>query len=296
MFEAGSANFEDAAVSCEEFFWTDIYQPYTGFERQEQLTKALLEAAMGETFSLIETADWDGLQLWMKRHAKQLRDGNFKDARCDTVLTLWLKFMNGLESTLPAMKAMLPTGMTKDFEKVEKHLQNRRHAIELLLKAWPEQACNADFKGQTPLMLVADNGDVELTRLLAPHSNVNAQDFRGRTALHSAVSGRSPACVAIILDCNPVVTTVTPDEKNTALHTAVRFGQPECVRLILDAFPSLALAANSAMHTPLDMALDILGNLSGRQNFMQKENRQTGSQEDFEQIVAHLSTKETESL
>lgn len=231
----------------------------------------------------------------MKRHAKKLRKGDFKDARCDTVLTVWLKFINDLESKLPDMKALLPADMTKEFEKVEKHLQNRRHAIDLLLQAWPEQARKADFKGQTPLMLVADNGDVELTRLLAPLSNVDTQDFRGRTALHSAVSGRSPACVAIILDCNPVVTTVTYDEKNTALHTAVRFGQPECVRLILDAFPGLAATPNAASQMPLDIARDILGNLPVWQNFMRKENRRTGSKKEFEQLVAFFTPEETKT-
>lgn len=295
MFVQGVATFEDAAVLCEDFFWTELYQPYPGFERQERQTKALLETAMGETFRLIEIADWAGLQLWMKRHAKQLRNGNFKDARCDTVLTLWLKFMNHLESKLPVMKAMSPADMVKEFEKVENHLQNRRHAINLLLQAWPEQACVADFKGQTPLMLVADNRDVELSRLLAPLSNVNAQDFRGRTALHSAISGRSPACVEIILDCNPVVTTVTPDDKNTALHTAVRFGQPECVGLILDEYPSLASTFNAAGHTPLDMARGIYENLPGWQNFMQSQNRQTGSKDDFEKLVALLSLEETKA-
>lgn len=144
-------------------------------------------------------------------------------------------------------------------------------------------------------MLVADNRYVELSRLLAPLSNVNAQDFRGRTALHSAISGRSPACVEIILDCNPVVTTVTPDDKNTALHTAVRFGQPESVGLILDEYPSLASTFNAAGHTPLDMARGIYENLPGWQNFMQSQNRQTGSKDDFEKIVALLSLEETKA-
>ncbi len=57
----------------------------------------------------------------MKRQAKQLREGKFKDSRCDTVLTFGLKFMNHLESTLPGMKAMLPADMSKEFKKVEKH-------------------------------------------------------------------------------------------------------------------------------------------------------------------------------
>lgn len=296
MFEQGMPTFEDAAVSCDDFFWTKLYQPYPGFERQKKQTMQLLEAAMGETFEMIETADWDALRLWMKRYANQLRKGNFKDARCDSVLTLWLKVLNTLETQQPPMKSMLPADMAGEFKKIEQHCQNRRYAMGLLLQAWPEQACIADFKGQTPLMLVADRGDVELTRLLAPLSNVDVQDFRGRTALHSAASGRSPECVVLVLDCHPDEGKVTPDEKNTSLHMAVRFGQPKCVQLIFDEFPRLASLTNAAGQTPLDTARDLLKNLPQWQSFMRRENRQTGSKEDFEQIVALLSTGEVEAL
>jgi len=288
MFPDGQVTFEDAAIWCEEFFWTDLYHPYPGFEREKRLTADDFETVLGETFGLIEKADWEGLQLWMKRHAKKLRNANFRDARRDSVLLLWLKMLHTAEKNLPGVKADLPLDLVEPFKQVENHILNRRKAIELLIQTWPEQAKIADFKGQTPLMLVADNGNAQLTRLLTSLSDVNAQDHIGRTALHSAVSGRSPECVAIVLGCNPEVLKVTKDEQNTALHTAVRFGQPECVRLILDEFPSLARQANIAGDTPLTMAKDWLEHLPRRQDQMRRQNRRTGGKADFEKIIAQL--------
>lgn len=140
------------------------------------------------------------------------------------------------------------------------------------------------------MMLVADHGDVALTKLLAPLSDVDAQDFGGRTALHSAVSGRSPECVAIVLERDPLVADkVTHSEGNTALHTAVRFGQPESVSHILEAFQSLSRQANAAKQTPLNMAKDISENWNEWKQFMTKENRQTGSIKDFEAINLMLA-------
>lgn len=288
MFPDGQVTFEDAAIWCEEFFWTDLYHPYPGFEREERLTKEVFQTVLGETFGLIEKANWEGLQLWMKRHAKKLRNANFRDARRDSVLLLWLKMLHKLEKNLPGVKADLPLDLREPFKQVENHILNRRKAIELLIQAWPEQAKIADFKGQTPLMLAADNGNASLTRLLAPLSNVNAQDQVGRTALHSSVSGRSPECVAIVLEQNPDVLKVTKDEQNTALHTAVRFGQPECVRLILEKFQSHALQTNIAGDTPLDMAKDLLEDLPDWQDHMRRQNRCTGGKTDFEAIIVQL--------
>lgn len=113
-------------------------------------------------------------------------------------------------------------------------------------------------------------------------------DYRGRTALHVAAAGRSPECVAVVLERNPDVATVTFGEENTALHTAVRLGVPESVRLILEEFPGLAAKANAAEQTPFEMAREIIENLPDWQSFMRKENRQTGSKADFEAIAAML--------
>lgn len=201
----------------------------------------------------------------------------------------WWKMSDDFQSKLPALRATVQQAMHDDVEKFANHVHNWQHAIELLIEAWPEQAKIADFKGQTPLMLVANKGNAKLTKLLAPLSDVNAQDFIGRTALHSAVCGRSPECVAIVLDLNPDVEKVTFDEENTALHTAVRFGVPENVALIVEAFPCRADKANAAGQTPLDMARDLHANWDDWKEFMRKQNRQIGSKADFEAIIALLS-------
>ncbi len=274
-FPLGAPSYQDAAVHCEAFFWSDLYHPYPGLERQDGPAALQFKAVFEETTPLIGKANWDGLREWMRRHAKQFREKNLKDARRDSVLLHWLKMLN-------STSGMLRPGFN----------ENYRTAIYLLLEAWPEQAQIADFKGQTPLMLVADKGDAELTRLLvSPHSDVDAQDFMGRTALHAAVSGRSPECVAIVLEHNPDVALVTAGEENTALHTAVRFGVAECVRLIAAEFPGLVSKPNATKQTPLDMAHKILEILPEWQEFMRNKNRKTGSREDFEEIVEVLAQR-----
>jgi len=295
MFPEGVELFEDTAAWCEEFFWTDLYHPYPGFERNDGPAILQFDAIFRETFGLINNENWAGLQVWMQRHAKAFRKTNLRDARRNSVLLAWLKRLHMLEGKPPAVRAMLPPEFIGELGKVERHMVNWREAIRLLLEAWPEQAMIADYKGQTPLMLVADYGDAKLTGFLAQISDIDAQDYLGRTALHAAVSGGAPACVAIVLDCGPYVDDkVTDGEENTALHTAVRFGVPENVRQILAAFPSLALKTNAAGQTPMEISREILGNLPVWREFMRKNNRKIGSIEDFETIITLLEQESPE--
>ena len=120
---------------------------------------------------------------------------------------------------------------------------------------------------------------------------MDAKDYLGRTALHAAVTGRSPECVAIVLDRNPDVAKATFGEGNTSLHTAVRFGVPESIRLILGEFPGLVSKTNAAGQHPLAMVHGILENLPDWHEFMRKANRRAGSKEDFEAIIALLEVK-----
>lgn len=287
-FPNGVPSLEDAATECENYFWTTLYQPYPGIERREGIAQSNVKTAVGTTFGLIFNADWHGLREWITLHAKAFRKTNLKDARRNTVLLSWLKMLHHFEGTLPDIRRMATPDVAGDLSKVEQHILNWREAIAILLAAWPEQARIADFKGQTPLMLVADNGDIYLTRLLAPMSDVNTQDVRGRTALHAAVSGRSSDCVAAVLERNPDVLAVTKDGGNTALHTAVQFGTPTSARLILEEFPGLAGQTNGAKQTPLAMAHLILKSWPEHREAMRKENRRTGSPEDFSAIIALL--------
>jgi hypothetical protein len=293
MFPDGPASLEDTAAWCENFFWTDLYQPYSGFARKEGPATIQFKAVFEETFGLIEYADWDGLNVWMKRHAAKFKDKSLKNARRNSVLLLWLKMLNTFEGRLPMLRKMTPPEFSGEIRKIEKHMVNWRVAIRMLVEAWPAQAKIADFKAQTPLMLTANNGDTELTCLLAPLSDIDAQDQLGRTALHSAVAGRSAECVAAVLKMSPDVLKASEGEKNTAAHTAVRFGWLEGLRLILDEFPGLAAVENAAGQTPLAMARELLEYHEEWRTYMENQKaRQVGTKADFEAVVALLEERQ----
>lgn len=255
--------------------------------------KANLVAAIKETFGLIQNGDWGGFKAWMEKNKKAFHDDDLKDARRSSVLMQSLKFLNEFELKLPMLRAMTPGHLQGELPKVEQHMRNRRESIRLLLGSWPKQAKIADFKGQTPLMLAANHGDVELVRLLVSLSDIDAQDYLGRTPLHSAVAGRSLACVEAILAMNPDVAKVSEGEANTVAHTAVRFGWPEGLRLILDKFPGLAAVENAAGQTPLAMAVELVENFEAWRAYMNdQKSRQVGTKADFELVVALLKERQ----
>jgi len=276
-------SLEDAATGAEELFWDRLYQPYRGIERvQGQMTDEV-KHRIGQSIDLMHKGDLPGLRKWLEKFARSFRSVKMRDARRDSVLLLWIKQMSLLKQMPLAPKFAHAPANPLD----AMHTKIRQ-AIAVLLEVWPEHAKIADFKGQTPLMLAADNGDIALTRMLAPHSDVDAQDFIGRTALHAAVSGGVPDCVATVLDLGPDVLLVTEDEGQTALHTAVRFGQPKVVSTVADAFPGLTGICNLAGLTPLAMAHKLEQDHAGWEAHMRRQNRRIGSQADFEAVAALL--------
>lgn len=288
MFPAGVPSFEDVAVACEEYFWDNLYHPYPGIDQALPPIKQQFGPIFEETIGLIAEADWDGLQGWIQSHAKTFRKANSKDARRNSVLLMWLKVLHQTESAMQRFPATEGAGIAVQ---ISTHFRRWKEAIRLLVAAWPEQARISDFKAQTALMLVAGAGDADLTAMLAPISDVDAQDYLGRTALHAAAGGRSPTCVAAVLELNPDVGKVTEDGENTVLHTAVLFAAPDCARLILDEFPGLASKPNIAGQTPLAMARAIAGDLPRWRKQMSREGRRVGSDVEARAMVALLDSQ-----
>lgn len=282
-------SFEDAAVVCEEFFWDSLYQPYPDTDKIVAVSKAQYEAIVDETFGLILDADWAELKAWLHSNAKRFRNKNIKEARRNSVFLSWLKLFNHFEQTLPQLKNIIEQSLQQETQKLEGFLENWREATTILLESWPEQAKIADFKGQTPLMLALDKGDIELTRLLLPLSDVNCQDYKGRSCFHSAVMGGNLQCLELILYSDYLDVLTTTIEGNTALHMAVRFGKPELVSLILDEFPGLPEVMNNERQTALSLARDIYQNYAYWHKFMSNEQRSIGSKSDFTDIISQLS-------
>ncbi|MDK9724798.1 MAG: ankyrin repeat domain-containing protein [Sterolibacteriaceae bacterium MAG5] len=284
--------FEDAGVQCEEFFWNTLYRPYPGVERREPPANNEFEPLHKGTFDLIAKADWEALRALLTRHARKLKGRQLPEARRNSVLMLWMKFVHGLESAGADTQSIMPPEFAAEFSKLDTILANWHQAIRILLEVWPEQAGIPDFKGQTPLMLAADHGDAELVTLLLANKgcDVNAQDYLGRTALHVAVTGQSAKCVAAVLGAGPNPYKATQDEQNTALHTAVRMGDPNIARLILNRFSKLGTQPNEFGRTALDIALDYLNDYDGFEAFMRNQHgRRIGSRTDFEHLVSLLS-------
>lgn len=282
------SSFQDAAVKCENFFWDTLYQPYPDVEKLVSISKEQIEKISIEPSVLVFEAKWDELNIWFKKNAKYLSKKNLKVVRQDSVLSLWIKTLQNLNKNMSEFKLAFQQELGTEFEKYEVMPKNWRTAIKYLIEAWPEQAKIADFKNQTPLMLVADNGDYELAEILIPISDINAQDNKGRTALHAAVMGNSLKCVSSILECEDIDLNKRTVDGNTALHMAVRFGRPEMVKLITEAFPGLSGSRNKENQTAVEMAQKILDNLSDWQNFMKSQNQRSGSKEDYSKIISTL--------
>jgi hypothetical protein len=291
MFPDKIESLEDTALWASDYFWGDLYKPYPGMESMKTLAKKQAEAFIEEAFPLIFEGDWDALKAWMKRHAKTLREGTIREVRANTVLMAWLKLLVGFAEHLPMLRAEASPDLQGEIDKMEKHVVNWRHAIQLLAEAWPNQVNKGDFKRQTPLMLVADAGEAQLVQaFLATGADINAQDYLGRTPLHAAVTARSANCVAAILKNQPDTSMVTSDEAQTVLHTAARMGDAEIVGMLMAYDSNLALRKNSHDQTVLELVQDILIDLPKFRAFMGTKRRcPIGSKLDFERILAMLT-------
>ena len=297
MLPDKAESLEDTAVWVSEYFWDDLYRPYTGTESLKPLAKKQAEAFINEALPIIFEADWDELKTWMKRHTKTLRQGTIREVRGNTVLMAWLKMRDNVVQSLTIMRFKASPGLHGELEKMEKALDNWHHAIQLLVETWPKQANIADFKGQTPLMLASDANDEQLVlAFLTAGADINAQDFRGRTALHAAVSARSICCVSAILKHNPDTSKVTHDETQTALHTATRMGYAEIVTMLIEHESALASKKNSHNQTPLELVKSILIDLPKFRNFIATQTRRPiGSKHDFDAVLAILTGTTTQS-
>lgn len=291
MFEQGEPSLEDAALRVSEYFWDDLYQPYAGVEYRKPLAAKQAEAYIGETFPLIQNADWDGLDAWMKRHARDFKEKQIRSVRGDTVLMSWMKGRNNMADRVPQLKVMTPLALHAELAKLETHLENWRIAIERLAVAWPKQVNTSDFKGQTPLMLTLERGDATLTQvLLEQGADPDAQDYLGRTALHAAVIGRSERCLSALLERKADVRKVAA-ENQSALHTAVRMGFAAGIRLLLEHDPELQHMKNAVDQTPKDLADAILADFPSFQVVMALHRRRVGSRDDYEVVSAILASQ-----
>ncbi|WP_175984848.1 MULTISPECIES: ankyrin repeat domain-containing protein [Burkholderia] len=291
MFEGDptNVNLENVAKAVAEYFWDTLYKPYPGYPKKQPIAEAQVKQIVGETFRMIEAEDWDCLQRWFEDNAKSFREKQLDSVRGDSVLLCWLKLLSELEATMPRLQTTIPEELTDDVRRFAMHLDKRRHAICLLLKAWPEQANQTDFKRQTALMLAADRDDMQIVHaLLDAGADLDLQDYCGRTAFHAAVKGASVECLAVMLAHRPDLRIVEAGEGNSALHTAVKLGRTDIAHLLVAHDPALLHLVNANGLTPLDLGETILQNWHNFERTMGYNNVNIAGRSDYASCVEYL--------
>ncbi|MDD3785111.1 MAG: ankyrin repeat domain-containing protein [Porticoccaceae bacterium] len=120
--------------------------------------------------------------------------------------------------------------------------QGSRKVADFLVRQNVVDVNAKSLVGETPLMLAAIGGDLELARRLIVHRKAEVNQ-PGWTALHYAASSKSPASVDMVhllLEHHAYIDAESPN-RTTPLMMAAQYGLPEVVTLLLDqgADPSL---------------------------------------------------------
>lgn len=248
MVEGGEIpGIEDMARWAGDFFWSSLYKPYPGIERLEPLAREKVE----ESLRLLKTGDQQGLIAWMQHNRSRL-SAQLPLVTGDSLLMHWIKGHNHFLRRLPLFRQMTPNELQSDCSRLEIILEHWHQAIGLLVQKAPKQLNVADFKKQTPLMLMAEDGDTELVRLmLQAGADPEMQDIQGMTALHSAIKSGVNSCVDALLDHPCSLDKITCDGQSP-LHTSAWTANLYATKRLLQLAPGLAWKRNVRGETPLE--------------------------------------------
>ena len=248
----GIPSIQEVARQAAEYFWSTLYKPYPGVEAEQQRSLAETQKIFRGLMPLFQSGDQAGMQKWVKSHRK-LFASRLPDVDGNSVLMALLKIRDHFQAVpqweLQEQQAEAWSAMLKNWQWLIGHIAQQ---------ATPKQLDLQDLKGQTPLMLMAEDGDTELVAvLLQAGAKPDLQDIRGLTALHSACKSHVDACVDALLD-HPCQLTITTHEKRSALHTASWAGHVYAVKRLSQLAPALVRGRDVLGQTPLEMAEDLL--------------------------------------
>ncbi|MGE6373680.1 ankyrin repeat domain-containing protein [Stutzerimonas stutzeri] len=277
---------EDTARWASDYFWSTLYKPYPGIEYLKPLAREKAE----ESIRLLMADDQQGLLAWMERNRSKL-NSPLPMVIGDSLLMHWIKGHSHFLQRLPQLRQMTPGELQGELNRFEIMLEHWHQAIGLLVQKAPKQLNIADFKKQTPLMLMAEAGDTELVRImLQAGADPEKQDWQGMTALHSAIKSRVDSCVDALLDhpCHPDNLT---DDGQSPLHTAAWTGNLHATQRLLQLAPELAWRRNSQGMTPLERVEYLIENPQALQRLaeeLRQNGRRCASKRELEEIVSLL--------
>lgn len=277
---------EDTARWAGDYFWSTLYKPYPGIEYLKPLAREKAE----ESIRLLMADDQQGLLAWMERNRSKL-NSPLPMVTGDSLLMHWIKGHSHFLQRLPQLRQMTPGELQGELNRFEIMLEHWHQAIGLLVQKASKQLNIADFKKQTPLMLMAEAGDTELVRImLQAGADPEKQDWQGMTALHSAIKSRVDSCVDALLDhpCHPDNLT---DDGQSPLHTAAWTGNLHATQRLLQLAPELAWQRNSQGMTPLERVEYLIENPQALQRLaeeLRQNGRRCASKRELEEIVSLL--------
>lgn len=284
---------EETARWVASYFWDTLYKPYPGVPTEPRRAIGDIEKLFKELMPAFMSGDQDALQSWIKANRSLLKS-HLPDVEGNSVLMGLLKMHHLFKQKLPQMRQMIPTELVHEVQRFESMLGNWRQFFVHLVADSPLKQLNMpDLKGQTPLMLMAEDGDTEMVRImLQAGADPEMQDWKGMTALHSACKSRVDSCVDALLDYPCKLDKLT-DEKRTPLHTACWAGHVHAVRRLVQLAPKLAWARDSFKHTPLELAEKIIEHpdaLAELAKIRARDGKRCASKQELEAIVQLLES------
>lgn len=283
-------NIEDTARWSADYFWNTLYKPYPGLERMAPLMRERVE----ESLRLLMSGDSDGLRDWMTRNRSKL-NSRLPLVTGDSLLLSWIKGHANFVKKLPMMREMLPPELKTEQNKFEVILEHWRQSIGLLTQQAPKQLNIADFKNQTPLMLITEAGDTQLVRImLKAGADPEMQDRQGMTALHSAIKSGVGSCVDALLDHPCHLDKLTIDGQSP-LHTAAWSGNLHATQRLLQLAPRLAWQRNTQGMTPLERVEHLINNPQAIQHLakeLELQGRRCATKDELLKVVDLLEKAE----
>ncbi|QBY54447.1 ankyrin repeat domain-containing protein [Cupriavidus oxalaticus] len=281
---------EETARWASTYFWDTLYKPYPGVPAEKRRASGVIEKMFKELMPLLISGDQGGLQEWIKANRPLLKS-NLPDVDGNSVLMGLIKMHSHFLQRLPPTRQMIPTGLQGEARRFETMLGHWRQFFGQLAKESPKQLNMTDLKGQTPLMLMAEDGDAELVRImLQAGADPEMQDWQGMTALHSACKSRVDGCVDALLD-HPCKLDKLTSEGRSPLHTASWAGNVHAVNRLMELAPGLVWKRDSFGNTPLELAESFIEHPDALEALAEqraRDGKRCASKQELEAIVQLL--------
>lgn len=239
---------EETARWASAYFWETLYKPYPGVPPHKPRASGASQKMVEDLMPLFFSGSQDGLLAWIKAN-RQLLKSHLPDVHGNSVLMLLIKMHTSFAKGLHKLPYAMLDGEHQNFAAM---LEQWRKFFGLLAQQAPQQLNIADFKQQTPLMLMAEAGDTEMVSiLLQTGADPEMQDWQGMTALHSAIKSGVDSCVEALFD-HPCGLDKTTFDGQSVLHTAAWNANMYVVKRLLQLAPELAWKRNARGMTPLE--------------------------------------------